>query len=409
MRRRSVDDIHVGRLSNLKDDEEEEWRSVSAPRERVPTGRRLQVAPIQMLPGRTQRRLVSLGPEWMYGEPQQEGPGGSAELMAHDSTVVGVNQAHGQQAPPTDTVPIEFQGPGVAKQVRCYCIGREFDRSKLQDQILRRSSASSVHAYPEVLVSQFRLSGVSGSGEDRYGDIFYFDWGSVVFWGLDRSGEYHVLKEIAEPCLVGPMYPLHRRERDKLLVIYSTSPKTVVQNDTLALHHRFWKNLEVKLAVSFVLAQSTKLSVTEEQLRRMGRSLSYVPAHLAVSGEVPLSDTGVMRAVGQLYKQMTAVTLLGATLDFPDALSSAPLNVRELYKALYDYMEVAGRIDTVNERFGVLREMLELCRTLGQQAKYAMLESIIMWLVGVCVLLAIFQLFGLLGWRRLNGPSRLFN
>lgn len=402
MRRRSVDDIHVGRISNVKDDDEEEWRSISAPRERAPMGRRPQAAPIQTLPGRTQRRLVSLGPAWIHDD--LEGSTAPAEHLAVSDGQLDVSSS-GQAS---HTVPVAFQGPGVAKHVRCYCIGREFDRSKLQDQILRRSSASSVHAYPEVLVSQFRLSGVSGSGEDRYGDIFYFDWGSVVFWGLDRSGEYHVLKEIAEPCLVGPMYPLHRRERDKLLVIYSTSPNTVIQNDTLALHHRFWKNLEVKLAVSFVLAQSTKLSVTEEQLRRMGRSLSYVPAHLAQSGEVPLSDRGVMRAVGQLYKQMTSVTLLGATLDFPDALSSAPLNVRELYKALYDYMEVAGRIDTVNERFGVLREMLELCRTLGQQAKYAMLESIIMWLVGVCVLLAVFQLFGLLGWRhlhRLNRPS----
>lgn len=66
---------------------------------------------------------------------------------------------------------------------------------------------------------------------------------------------------------------------------------------------------------------------------------------------------------------------------------------------MYDYLEVAERLRLLNDRFGVMREMLELCRTLGQQANYALLELIIMVLVGVCVVLAVFQLVGFIGWR----------
>jgi uncharacterized Rmd1/YagE family protein len=106
-----------------------------------------------------------------------------------------------------------------------------------------------------------------------------------------------------------------------------------------------------------------------------------------------------MRAVGQLYKQMSAVTLLGAALDLPDAMASAGTNIRDLYKAMYEYLEVSDRMATINERFEIMRQMLELCRTLGQAQQFSMLESIIMWLVGVCVVLAVFQLLGFLVWR----------
>lgn len=131
----------------------------------------------------------------------------------------------------------------------------------------------------------------------------------------------------------------------------------------------------------------------------MGRSMAYLPADLAESGDVPLSDRGIMRAVGQLYQQMQAVSLLGAALDVPAAMASAPSNIRTLYKAVYDYLDVADRLALLNDRFGVMREMLELCRTLGMQARFALLETIILWLVGVCVLLAFFQLIGFIGWR----------
>ena len=131
----------------------------------------------------------------------------------------------------------------------------------------------------------------------------------------------------------------------------------------------------------------------------MGKRLAYVPDMLSVSGEVPLAEKDTMRAVGHLYKQMAAVGLLGAALDVPDAMDSAPSNITALYKAAYDYLEVAERLALLSDRFGVMRELLELCRTLGQQAHYAYLEGIILWLIGVCVFLAVIQLIAFLNWK----------
>ncbi|KAG7671789.1 putative Sporulation protein RMD1 [Nannochloris sp. 'desiccata'] len=381
---RSQDDMAVGRSSSIDNLAAEDGfgRSTSAPRERQPRttphrdARHRPPQPIRTLLGRTAGRLIPLGPAWEA----------AAALVLPESL------------PPDlalEPVPLVFQGQGLAVRVRCYSIGKMFDRARLQDQILKRSSASSIRAFPEVMSSVYRVPG----GDAAQGDIFYFDWGCIVFWGLEKSMERHIIKEIAEPCLEGDALSPDRIERDQLRLMYTSSPKTVMENDTLALHFRFAGDFNVKLAISFALAQSTKLSVAEEELRRMGKRLAYVPDMLADSGEVPLTERDTMRAVGHLYRQMAAVTLLGAALDVPDAMDSAPSNITALYKASYDYLEVAERLSLLNDRFQVMKEMLELCRTLGQQAHYAYLEKIIIWLIGLCVLIAVLQLIAFLGWR----------
>jgi uncharacterized Rmd1/YagE family protein len=432
-----MDDLHVRirvHHDTLADVPAPLARSRSAPREREREREGRARAPqkpplkqLRALTGRTAGRQVVLGPSW------EDEVGAAAAAAAAE----GVLDAEGGLLPPPPAeVPSQFQGPGLSVRVRCYCLGDAFDRSQLQDHILRRG-APSVRAYPEVLCSAY---GRGGGGVARaFNDVLYFDWGSVVFWGLEKSAERHILRELAEPCL-GTVLPWARRERESIRVLFTSSPATFIENDTLAMHYRHAGDMDVRLAVSFALAQSTKLSVYEEvrtegrhappssrvcaavvapwrpapqpltpltphdrprpqELRRMGRQLAYVPAQLADSGCVPLPERDVMRAVGHLYQQMQQVTLLGAALDVPETVSSAPSNIRALYKATYEYLEVAERLQLVNQRFAVMREMLELCRTLGQQAARAWAETLVMWLVGVCVVLAVFQLVGFIGWR----------
>lgn len=47
------------------------------------------------------------------------------------------------------------------------------------------------------------------------------------------------------------------------------------------LPFRFAEDLEIKLAISFALAQSTKLSALEERMRDTGKQLSYLPVMMA--------------------------------------------------------------------------------------------------------------------------------
>lgn len=96
---------------------------------------------------------------------------------------------------------------------------------------------------------------------------------------LAFPGRY-ILNELVMPCVDRPLPP-DRIERDRVLVTYSAVTKAVIEDDTISLHYRHADELYVKLAISFALAESTKLSVFEEDLRSLGRSVSYLPAMMA--------------------------------------------------------------------------------------------------------------------------------
>lgn len=218
------------------------------------------------------------------------------EPSSHDTTHEPSTSQQQQE------VPSRFLGRGLPIRVTCYCIGDSFDRGQLQDQILRRSSASSVRAFPDVICSTYSSSPYPNASEmsPGQGNIFFFDFGCVVFWGLETSAERHIIREIALPCANFPL-SLSREERDRVLVLYTTAPQPVVQNDALSIHWSHWDDINSKLAVSFALAQSTKLTVYEEELRLFVKQVSHLPERLAERGEVPMSERDVMRAIGELY------------------------------------------------------------------------------------------------------------
>lgn len=103
-----------------------------------------------------------------------------------------------------------------------------------------------------------------------------------------------------------------------------------------------------------------------------------------------------MQLVGQLFLQQGSVNLLTAILDTPGALDGADDAVATLYRSLFDYLEVVQRVTLLNERFGVLREMLDIVRQQGHDAYTEVLEKAVIWLVGICSFLAFCQLLAVL-------------
>lgn len=272
-------------------------------------------------------------------------------------------------------------------ELRCYCAGDAFDRSILQETILKRTQAPSVKAFSEVICAKH-----SQLDQSEEKDILYFDWGSVVICGEhgDPASEQIFLQDVVHPCL-NRMYPVDRHELDILRIQYSNSPQTVIKNDELMIHHRYREDEDIILAVGFALAQSVKLRVCEEDLRLFVKKLSRIPESLAEVGEVPVSAAQVMTFVGQLYNMMNDVNLVGAALDLPEDLPSET-HIRSLYKAVYDYLEVTERLAVLHDRFAILRDMLELCRSIAQQEHADALEKIIIYALIVCSGLAFVQL-----------------
>jgi uncharacterized Rmd1/YagE family protein len=79
-------------------------------------------------------------------------------------------------------------------------------------------------------------------------------------------------------------------------------------------------------------------------------------------------------------------------LDTPDDLPNEEL-IRSLYRDVYEYLEVQERLGIMHDRFEIVRDMLELCRSVGQHAHAEFLEKIIIVLIVACGVVALFQVF----------------
>ena len=72
--------------------------------------------------------------------------------------------------------------PGVQPsrgRIAIYCIAESIDREGLINTLQKRGSRFLLHRYPDVLYGQY-----SSVTEEPRGDIFYFDYGCIAFWGL---------------------------------------------------------------------------------------------------------------------------------------------------------------------------------------------------------------------------------
>ena len=69
-------------------------------------------------------------------------------------------------------------------------------------------------------------------GEYCRGEVFYFDYGCLAFWGLSERQEREVMRSLVAPCLVDAL-PASEVEVDEFQFHYSLNEKPHIQNDTI--------------------------------------------------------------------------------------------------------------------------------------------------------------------------------
>ena len=225
------------------------------------------------------------------------------------------------------------------------------------------------------------------SGGEAEGEIFLFDYGVALFWGMTPEAEAAVL---AAPglrrCVVSPL-PRDACEHDEFEcgfqdALGAASPKgslSVVQNGVIMLDARFRGDSLAKLAVSHAIAQSTKLSVFEMRVTRLAESTQDIPTALAATGEVKLSLKEASRLTGQLFLQKSSVNLLSTVLDVPEFFWDAADELQGLYGNVTKYLELKNRVAVLNSRYEVLQSMLGMLQQQLQNDHSSRLEWIIIW------------------------------
>ncbi|KAF8680086.1 hypothetical protein RHS04_04080 [Rhizoctonia solani] len=190
-------------------------------------------------------------------------------------------------------------------------------------------------------------------------DVVFFDYGVVVFFGLDETQEQDILEDLHNAGILQGRSDLAFKSSSHLL----------------------------KLSLAHALAQSTLLAHYETiaQVVLAAPSVTALPKQLADSGELKLRRGEALKLTGRLFKLRRDVNLVSNVLDTPELFWSEA-SLKSLYDATRDYFEIEPRVQVLNERLGVASDLLDIIHEHLNNGAMMRITWIIIWLIVVACL-----------------------
>uniref|UniRef100_A0A0G4H061 DUF155 domain-containing protein n=1 Tax=Chromera velia CCMP2878 TaxID=1169474 RepID=A0A0G4H061_9ALVE len=187
-------------------------------------------------------------------------------------------------------------------------------------------------------------------------DVFLFRFGCLVSWGLSKS-QWEELKEGLAQYVFQPG-PSGELEEDLMFFKIVEGPDAApkLRRDCFFL---VTSNTFEKLAYSYALAQSTKLTVYETLVASSIERTKRVPESLAKDGTTWMSRRHVARQLGQLFIIRSSVNLQTDILDLPEILWEFD-EWDSLYSRGREYLGVSERAEILNQRLDVIRDLYEI-------------------------------------------------
>lgn len=250
--------------------------------------------------------------------------------------------------------------------MRCsaYCNATRFDTSKLFEYLNRRYNAQRIR---EVIHMNL---------EER--DVFFFPYAAIVCWGLEENQEKNLLSEIkefeymiAEPC------------HD--IFTYSYGDTARVKDDEIVLPN---KDILTKLAFSHSISQSVKLDTFEQTIQQTVDITRELPELLAVRGKINLSGKEIRRMMGRLFIDRHSINLHQELLDTPEFFWEYT-DLEPIYNLMAHYLEIERRVNVLNQRLTVLKELFDMLNNEINHKHSSRLEWTIIWLIVIEVALAL--------------------
>ena len=203
-------------------------------------------------------------------------------------------------------------------------------------------------------------------------EIFLFDYGVVVIWGMTEAQEVKLLKDIRR---FSPVETLEEEqiEAEFFNFFYAREPR--IYNDFIALKLQDKRNYMTKLAISHGLAQSVKTNLYEELIAVELEGSKDLPAQIAMAGKMALSKTEINMKIGKLFILRIQVHLNGSVLDTPELFWTEP-HLEPVYKATRRYLEMDQRIEVLANRLSVIGDLLTVLKDQLSHGHGEMLEWI---------------------------------
>lgn len=243
-------------------------------------------------------------------------------------------------------------------QVVCYA--DSFDFSPLTEVLMSSGRAA---CYREVLFVEL-----------AEGSCVVFPFGVTVYWNLrQESIDYlaALMNQHAKTILVEP-------EIDHFIYLtgceknrFTHANIELINDEPLSL-----------MAISHALAQSTQLSVLEEQARTTIENTSAIPRKLAKTGSTSLSRREAAMMRGQLFLTKSEILLKYELLDTPEFFWEYP-ELQPTYEVGASYLELKQRTEMLSLKLETIHEMFVMLADDLKHQHSSMLEWIIIWLIAV--------------------------
>jgi uncharacterized Rmd1/YagE family protein len=203
---------------------------------------------------------------------------------------------------------------------------------------LQTLHASCVHAYPTQMYNDALQVEVPQHGPQAI--LFYFNFGAVIFWAMDR--------EMCEPFLrlatLASEQPNETVEQEAFTFSFGPHAKIVKEEIILPSQKR-----EDLLATSYGLGHSIKLGALETALIRTFILTRHIPEELSRRGKIVLSRKEMRKMIGQLFLERNSINLQCDMLGTPDYFWENP-ELEPLYLMTSHHFELDKRIKVLNAR-----------------------------------------------------------
>jgi uncharacterized Rmd1/YagE family protein len=148
----------------------------------------------------------------------------------------------------------------------------------------------------------------------NFAEMFVFAYGVVVFWNFTENQEKDILADLTfsenETGVSLVTRPLDESDFETEQFHFEYSPdvkRPRVFNDMITLLPR--SDHMVKLTISHAIAQSTKLCLFEERMSETMLGAQHVPKTLALTGELNMTRTEIVKILGRLFKSRVDINL----------------------------------------------------------------------------------------------------
>ncbi|KAF2477433.1 sporulation protein-like protein RMD1 [Lindgomyces ingoldianus] len=219
-------------------------------------------------------------------------------------------------------------------------------------------------------------------------EVFLFEYGTVVIWGMSLAEERRFLKEIAkfEVDKLGK----DEIETEEFNFYYTREYQARIYNDFISLRDK--KNYMTKLAISHALSQSVKTSLFEDLVDNTIDETKDIPAQIASSGKINLNKKQINMQIGELFILRISIHLQGSVLDAPELMWAEP-QLDPVYQAVRSYLEMDQRVGLLTERLNVIGDLLAVLKDQLTVTHGELLEWIVIILIFAEVVVAAVNIF----------------